>query len=261
MTRQQHTRVGAAEAPGSPARVPFVFWDNLSTTARTAITRAGISSSYRRDQIVCREIGCDDVHLVTRGYVRASHSARANEAAVLLGLLAPGDLVNALAAVRGLPHATWLEAATAVTVHTLAPDRFAELCQTHPTTGWACAVAVAHQAGVRQRPRTASGVGTATRLCAALVDAAFELDERPGDGVVITAGQRDLAHSVAASRESFCRLLRDLRQAGLVTTCRGRITIHDVAGLAMLARLNHDSANAPPVHDGLSMSSRSAVHI
>jgi CRP/FNR family cyclic AMP-dependent transcriptional regulator len=81
------------------------------------------------------------------------------------------------------------------------------------------------------------GGGTAThRIIALLLEMAVREGVDTSAGREITmASQEELAAEAATSRESMARVLRDLRDRGLVTTSRGRIVINDLAGLRRLA--------------------------
>jgi CRP/FNR family transcriptional regulator len=53
----------------------------------------------------------------------------------------------------------------------------------------------------------------------------------PGQDVLITATQIELARLAGSSRESASRFLASLERAGIITQGRGRLIVHDAAAL------------------------------
>ena len=75
------------------------------------------------------------------------------------------------------------------------------------------------------------------RLARHLLDLASERirgpasEQRSGSELVVTVSQRELADAVGTAREVVVRVLRELRQEGVVRTGRGQIVIADPAQL------------------------------
>jgi CRP/FNR family transcriptional regulator len=67
-------------------------------------------------------------------------------------------------------------------------------------------------------------------VLANLVQAAIE-DGRPGEDVLVTATQADLAQLAGSSRESASRFLAVLERAGVISQGRGRLVVHDPEAL------------------------------
>jgi CRP-like cAMP-binding protein len=63
----------------------------------------------------------------------------------------------------------------------------------------------------------------------------LELAERNDDGLVVTADQDELAHSIGSVREVIARALRTLREAGLVQRGPAGLLLTDPAGLHEIA--------------------------
>jgi CRP/FNR family transcriptional regulator, cyclic AMP receptor protein len=69
------------------------------------------------------------------------------------------------------------------------------------------------------------------RLARHLLDLASERMPEPGSELVVTVTQRELAEAVGTAREVVVRVMRELRQEGVVRTGRDRIVIADPARL------------------------------
>ena len=81
--------------------------------------------------------------------------------------------------------------------------------------------------------------GTAQRRVAALLlQLAVQYGVRHGDDIEIVtpATQAGLAMTAAISRESWARVTRDLRQRGVISTGRRRVTVHRPGELRRLAQ-------------------------
>ena len=95
--------------------------------------------------------------------------------------------------------------------------------------GLADRLRAANERIARQSFQTVAG-----RVASALLG---QLDARSdegsdGDDVVIHATQAQIAQLAGASRESASRFLAELERAGLITTGRGKLTIHNRSGIA-----------------------------
>ena len=64
--------------------------------------------------------------------------------------------------------------------------------------------------------------------------------QRPGE-LVVSQSQQDLADAVGTAREVVVRVLRELREEGVIRTGRNRIVIADPAGLAREVEWNRSS--------------------
>ncbi|TWP54258.1 Crp/Fnr family transcriptional regulator [Lentzea tibetensis] len=72
-----------------------------------------------------------------------------------------------------------------------------------------------------------------SRLALWLLELAREVGEPGEDGVVIgtTLSQQDLASKIGASRDAVAIALRALREAGVLSTARNRIVLHNLEAL------------------------------
>jgi CRP/FNR family cyclic AMP-dependent transcriptional regulator len=214
------------------------FWDRLGPAERTALATAGVHKGYPAGAVLCRQ-GDQTYHVLVllSGHVRVTRVARDGRE-IVAGVRGPGDVLGELAAVDALPRSATVRALVAVQTLTIPGRRFAGLCQTQPKIAWVLLGVVADRLRESGRHWAEFGGGhTAQRVAALLLELAVQQGKPTGDAVEITlwAGQRELAEAAATSRESVARALRTLREQGLVSTRRGHVTIHDVAGLRRLA--------------------------
>ena len=63
----------------------------------------------------------------------------------------------------------------------------------------------------------------------------YSEDAKPGDQIVVSLGQDELARLVGASRETVSRALNSYRRLGMLDTSHRRITITDLARLERMS--------------------------
>lgn len=146
-----------------------------------------------------------------------------------------GDILGELSLIDGRPRSAEVEAVTSVRALVLTPQQLTQVTERHPRLLRVLLDVVAGRLREADQRRMAFTTELRTRLVSILVEMA-ERDGRPSpDGVAIPiTSQTDLADLIGTSRESFGRALRELRDRGLVSTVRGVITVHDLAGLRRL---------------------------
>jgi CRP/FNR family transcriptional regulator, cyclic AMP receptor protein len=214
------------------------FWERLASGERRAIEQAAVRHTYRPEEYLCHE-GDQSRHviIVLSGHVRVlSHTADDRE--ISIAIRRPGDIVGELSALHDRPRMATLQALERVEAITLPGSTFSRLCATRAKLSFALLLVISdrmHEAG-----RKHAEIGSAKasqRVYAQLLELA--LAQRRRNGVLeIRSGmtQQQLAESVATSRESYARTLRDLRSRGIVSTGRGWIVVHDIDELSRLAR-------------------------
>lgn len=222
----------AVPAPG------HTFWALLGVAERAAIRSVATPRRYGARDVVCHE-GEDTryVLVLTRGSVRVTVSAPDGRDMVL-AVRGPGDIVGELAAVDAAGRSATVTAMDAVEALTTTGERFAHLCRSNGRIGWALLTVVVSRWRDTGRQWTEFGGGSARqRLVALLLDLAARSGRATPLGIVIATGrtQQDLADTVATARETVVRVLHDLREEGIVSTSRGRITIHRLDALRALA--------------------------
>jgi CRP-like cAMP-binding protein len=217
---------------------PGSFWGRLGLPERDALVEAGVRRSYPAAAVLCRQ-GDTSYHalVLLSGHARVTRVAMDGRQ-IVAGVRGPGDILGELAAVDARPRSATVTALTDVATLTVPGQRFASLCQNRPRIAWALLGVVAEKLRESGRQWAEFGGGhTTQRIAALLLELAVREGKPNGDAVDITlwSGQRELAAAASTSRESVARALRLLREQGLVSTRRGHVTIHDVAGLRRLA--------------------------
>jgi CRP-like cAMP-binding protein len=217
---------------------PDSFWSRLGHDERDAMAAAGVRRAYPAGAVLCRQ-GDTSHHVLVllSGHARVTRLAMDGRQ-IVAGVRGPGDVLGELAAVDARPRSATVTALVEVATLTVSGQRFAALCQTRPGIAWVLLGVVADRLRESGRQWAEFGGGhTAQRVAALLLELAVREGKPAGDAVEITlwSGQRELAAAASTSRESVARALRMLREQGLVSTRRGHVTIHDVAGLRRLA--------------------------
>lgn len=213
------------------------FWTRLTPDERTALAAVGHRRAYSAGEVLCTQ-GDETYHVLVllSGHVRVSRVAMDGRETVA-GVRGPGDVLGELAAVDARPRSATVTAVVSVRALVVPGARFAELCQNAPRIAWVLLGVVAERLRESGGHWAEFGYGhTEQRIAALLLELAVRQGTPAGDEVEITLWtQRELAAAAATSRESVARALGKLRERGLVSTRRGHVTIHDVAGLRRLA--------------------------
>lgn len=222
---------------GAIASSGTTFWSRLTTDEQTALLAAGHRKRYPAGAVLCTQ-GDETHHVIVllSGQVRVTKVAMDGRE-IVAGMRASGDVLGEMAAVDARPRSATVTALVEVRTLIVPGARFAELCQTTPRIAWVLLGVVAGRLRESGGQWAEFGYGhTAQRIAALLLELAVRQGKPSGDTVEITLWtQRELAAAAATSRESVARALRLLRERGLVSTRRGHVVIHDVAGLRRLA--------------------------
>jgi CRP/FNR family cyclic AMP-dependent transcriptional regulator len=151
---------------------------------------------------------------------------------VLLSVRGPGEMLGELAALDGAAteRLATVRAVDEVTALVVPAPKLQVFAQRHPGTAMAVVRTLAGRirAADRRRSEVAS-LDVATRLARLLLD----LHAEHGEGLALS--QAELGSLIGASRESAARALGTLREAGLVTSARKRVTIVDRTALEAFA--------------------------
>ncbi|WP_367136673.1 Crp/Fnr family transcriptional regulator [Saccharothrix sp. HUAS TT1] len=205
------------------------FWGLLTPAEHDVLTAAGVVRHYPNGSVVVHEGEVTrHVLVVRRGLLRVT-ATTANGSEKVLAVRGAGDIVGERSAVDGRPRSATVCALGDVQALVLSADSFAGLCQRYPRIAWSVLLVVVARQRDTDRQRVQIS-GTATqRVAAVLIDMA--LQRGIADQGAMALSQEDLAGIAGTSRESLVRVLRALREEGIISTGRRKIEIHRVARL------------------------------
>lgn len=203
--------------------------EGLGAASRVLLADVGRRRSVRRGTVLFRQDNeSDSVLLVEHGLLRVSVVSQDGTDSVL-ALRGSGELVGEFGAITARRRSATVVALTDSTVVVIASARFRSLLRQF--SGLACDVLSLLVTRVDESDRRRLEVGTCTvsqRLARFLGElAATHGTERADGGVEIAAQltQEELGSAIGATRESVSRALAELRDDGLLSTARRRITI------------------------------------
>ncbi|MBB5955704.1 CRP-like cAMP-binding protein [Saccharothrix tamanrassetensis] len=202
------------------------FWGLLTPAEHDVLGATGTEREYASGAVICNEGEVTrHVLVVRRGLLRVTATTAAGGEKVL-AVRGSGDIVGERSAIDGRPRSATVRALGAVRALVISASGFASLCQRYPRIAWAVlTVVVARQRDTdRQRVQIS---GTATqRVAAVLIDVALE--RGIADQGAVALSQEELAGIAGTSRESLVRVLRSLREEGIISTGRRKIDILEV---------------------------------
>jgi CRP-like cAMP-binding protein len=205
------------------------FWALLTPAEHALLTASGTERDYANGAVVCHEGEVTrHVLVVLRGLLRVT-AATANGGEKVLAVRGAGDIVGERAAIDGRPRSATVRALVDVRALVLSDTAFADLCQRHPRIAWVVLTVVVARQRDTDRQRTQFS-GTATqRVAAVLIDLA--LRRGVAEQGAVSLSQEELAGIAGTSRESLVRVLRSLREQGIIRSGRRKIDILQVSRL------------------------------
>ena len=161
---------------------------------------------------------------------------------IVLAVDGPGDLLGEFEAidVDGGPRTAGNIALEPVECLVFTGDEFRGFLDAHPRVAVVLLRWIIHRLQVADRRRAESGsLDVAHRLARFLVELGDQQGRTHEQGmdIEIPLTQEELASLIAASRDSVVRALTSLRNRGLITTARRKLTITDVDGLRRYANV------------------------
>ena len=178
------------------------------------------------------------VYAVVEGRVRIEVTTPGGSRLVIAAK-GPGEIFGEFGALDGAPRSAAAVAVEAVALAQLGTDGFLDILGREPALSVSLLRTLSGQ--LRQalkRVALRSSADTTTRLAHRLADLADRFGEHNDDDVDVDLSitQDELAAWIGATRESTARSLRNLRESGLVTTGRKRVTVADVEALRRVGR-------------------------
>lgn len=179
------------------------------------------------------------VYMVVTGRVRLVVAGACGRE-LLLDVKVPGDMFGELSAIDGRGRATTAIAMEQTDVQELTGDRFLAALAADPSA------AIAELQALTRNLRRANArisAGETEPVVTRTARLLLELSDRFANGTAtsqviwtVPLTQADLAEWLGATRETTARSLGTLRRAGLISTGRNCVTVHDRDALALVAR-------------------------
>jgi CRP-like cAMP-binding protein len=215
------------------------FWGRLSPAEQAAFAAASARRGFAAGEVIVGQgEETKQVYVVLGGHVKVIAGATAGHG-VMLAVCGPGEVIGELSAIDGRPRSATMTAIDAVDVLLLPAVRLQGLCDAHPRIAWSLLEVIAQRLRETDQQRAEYGGGsTMQRVVTLLLDLAARLGRTRADGVHIASPftQQELAETASTSRESMARVLRELREDGIISTGRGHFVIHRIEALRALVR-------------------------
>ncbi|MFF4550930.1 Crp/Fnr family transcriptional regulator [Streptomyces sp. NPDC001435] len=230
----------AADLPdgtGLDDRVPFLA--RLEKGAREALLALGRELAFRpRDVLLHQHEPSSYVLFVIHGWTKVT-AAAVNGYEALLALRGPGDIVGESAALTGRPRSATVTALEPVRAVAVERDRFTDFLGHSPDVSYALlGLTSDRMRAADQRRLEFASMNVRERLAALLLELARTNARYTETGVelLVPLSKQELAGSVGASREMVQRLLKELRDRGVVVTGRRTLRIVRMDVLRRIAR-------------------------
>src|SRR3954466_2679588 len=214
------------------AQVPL--FASLSQRDLEQLAQVAVPRSYASGEAVFREGDSGDTcYVVREGCVRVTRR-HSDGRVITLAELRAGQMFGELAMFGGETRSASVEALERTRALAILSGDLRRIIIQHPDIalkmleGLANRLREANERLARQSFQTVAG-----RVASALLS---QVKTRSDDGeidrdIVIEATQAEIAQLAGASRESASRFLAKLERAGLITTGRGRVVVHEPESL------------------------------
>jgi CRP/FNR family transcriptional regulator len=226
---------GAMPAPEDTAallaRVPL--FSSLAERELEQLAQVAVPRTYVAGQAVFREGDSGDTCFVVReGAVRVTRR-HSDGRAITLAELRAGQIFGELAMFGGETRSATVETLEPTRALAILSGDLRRIVLGHPEIavkmleGLADRLRAANERIARQSFQTVAG-----RVASALLSQVQSRSDGDSEHeVVIEATQAEIAQLAGASRESASRFLAKLERAGVITTGRGRVIVHEPASL------------------------------
>jgi CRP/FNR family cyclic AMP-dependent transcriptional regulator len=215
------------------------LFSELSGEELEKVARVAVPRSYPAGTIILREGDPGDTCYILRSGGARVVRQHADGRAITLTNLGPGEIFGELAMFDGEVRSATVEAIDDVQAIAILAGDLKRLLNDHPE------IAVKLLGGLAERLRETNArisrqsfQKVSSRVAGVLVEmvetgsrtGAGRAAEPPGE-VIVRSTQADLAQLAGTSREAASRFLATLQRAGVLTTKRGRIVVHDPSAL------------------------------
>ena len=193
---------------------------------------------YQRGEVIFHEDDpADRMHIIVDGRVKisiASEDGRERD----IALFQSGDCFGEMALLDGSNRSATATAVDATETMVLFRQGFLDFLGENPELAADVnTMLVQRLRNVNQMLGDMVFLDMPTRVAKQLLALAetYSEDAKPGDQIVVSLGQDELARLVGASRETVSRALNSYRRLGMLDTSHRRITITDLARLERMA--------------------------
>lgn len=214
------------------------LFSELSAEELEKVARVAVPRSYPAGSIILREGDPGDTCYILRSGVARVVRQHADGRAITLTNLGPGEIFGELAMFDGEVRSATVEAVDDVRAVAILAGDLKRLLSEHPEIAVKLLGALAERLReTNARISRQSFQKVSSRVAGVLielVETGTRTGGAPGDPpgeVVVRSTQADLAQLAGTSREAASRFLATLQRAGVLTTKRGRIVVHDPAAL------------------------------
>ena len=224
----------------------FPIFEGLSDEELRQVADVAVPRRYQAGEVIFREGDRSNAcFIVQTGRVRITRTHPGGRR-LTLSELQPGEMFGELSMFDGEGRSATVEALEETTALALLEPDIQRLLRAHPEIAVKMLARLASRLrAANEKLARASFQPVAGRVASTLLaqvearraEAAAAVDADEGEGgipageIVIEATQSELAELAGSSRESASRFLADLERAGVVTTGRGRVVVHDPEAL------------------------------
>jgi CRP/FNR family transcriptional regulator, cyclic AMP receptor protein len=225
------------EQHGRTKWAPGSLLAGLSARERESILTLGRVRQYHSGEVFFNQGDLSDfVVIIIDGYVKITAVSESGTES-LIAIRTAGDIVGELAAFDGRPRSATARAADAVHGRVITKPDLDRLLR----DDFAVASALNQAVSVKLRESTRRRVdfrrGTRGRLAQVLVDLYHgSTSGRRDETMAVLVTQSELAGLIGASEPAVHKALRALRDAGIIGTGYGRLTIEDITKLQRIAQ-------------------------
>jgi CRP-like cAMP-binding protein len=205
--------------------------DDLRALARLAVRR-----SFAAGEIMfLRGEPGDGVYAIARGRVRVFVDG-AGGGDVVVGTRGQGDVLGEMSLLDGMPRSASARAIDEVAALYVSKERFTSWVKEHPSAAYAMLQMLARR--VREATDQVAGIALLSveaRVARQLWQQFAQVsgDGGPLAGASLRINQTELARAIGVTRESVNKHLARMRQANIIETSSGRVTIVDPEALRL----------------------------
>jgi CRP/FNR family transcriptional regulator, cyclic AMP receptor protein len=210
------------------------LFSELSPEELEKVARVAVPRSYVGGSIILREGDPGDTCYILRSGSARVVRQHADGRAITLTNLGPGEIFGELAMFDGEVRSATVEAVDDVRAIAILAGDLKQLLSAHPEIAVKLLGALAERLReTNARISRQSFQKVSSRVAGVLVELAETGTRTGSDGtdVTVRSTQADLAQLAGTSREAASRFLATLQRAGVLTTKRGRIVVHDPSAL------------------------------